>query len=316
MSKKNHIALASDHAYAGYMETCMLSVLMNNPEDEIVFDILDVGLDDNDKRNIAENINSYGGELVFHDLRNIAQLLGGDVPEFLNSLGLYGRLFLPQLLPNEEKVLYLDCDTLVVGSLNELWNMNITDYYLAGVKDTVSFMHREKLGFGQDETYINSGVLLINLEKWRKDHICEKIIDYVKKNKESVSLPDQDGINVVCKGKICILEANYNVMSPQFLMPYKNIVGYFRVSDYYSSRMIKEARNNPVIIHFTGYPDRRPWEKGCMHPKKALYMEYASKSRIGVKLLDKDIPKSRKKNLIKFKFLPYGVYKILRSIKK
>lgn len=143
------IAFAADHAYAPYMEVGIVSILKSNKGEEIVFEILDVGLNENDIKSIEKSITNYdGAKFRIYNLRNIERLLGVNVPAFLGSFGAYGRLFLPNLLKDCDKVLYLDCDTLTVADLCDLWNSDMTGYYIAGVKDTISKVYRRKIGLG------------------------------------------------------------------------------------------------------------------------------------------------------------------------
>ena len=98
------------------------------------------------------------------------------------SLSSYARLFLSSMLPkNVEKVLYYDCDTIVVNKLDEIWNIDIDNYYVAGVQDTVSNEIKRAVGINEEFKYINAGMLLINLKRWRKDKIEEKFINFIDK---------------------------------------------------------------------------------------------------------------------------------------
>lgn len=308
------IALAADHAYAAYMETSIISVLKHNAGEEIMFDILDVGLQKNDIKCIQKSIEENGGNCIFHDLNDIRDKLG-NVPLWLGSLGTYARLFLPQILYDVEKVLYLDSDTLTVGNIRDLWETDIEDFYLAGVKDVVCQTHRHEIGISDDEIYINAGVILINLKRWREDDISRQIIYYIQQYSDENSFPDQDAINVVCRGEILVLSPRYNVMSPNFLMLYENIIKFCNVVGYYTREQISEAKKNPVIIHFTGYPDSRPWEKRCTHPKRRLYRKYAKMSLIGVEILDRAISMGHRRMLLIYRYMPYPIYYRIRKIK-
>lgn len=311
---KIYIAFSVDHTYVPYMKVSMGSILRNNINERIVFEILDVGLNEEDILSIRSFVGDYKKvELYIYNLKNIVALIGVKVPTFLDSWGAYGRLFLPDVLEDCDKVLYLDCDTLVVGGIRSLWNIDITEYYVAGVKDTTSEIYRRKIGLVHDDIYINSGVLLINLRAWRLAGIGKSVIMYISDNKDSATLPDQDGINIACKGKIQVLPSVYNVMSPVFLMPYENIIGYFQVQDYYSKEQIKNARKKPIIIHFTGYPDRRPWEKECKHPLTRLYMRYAVDFDIAIKTKLSKKSFHQRLTLFKFRWLPYWIYKKMKG---
>lgn len=316
MKEKIVVAWAADHTYASYMETSIISLLLNNARHSVSVNVLDVGLEKEDIECIRKSVEKNGGIFVYHNLRDIESILREGTPRFLDSFGTYARLFLPDLLPNEEKVLYLDCDTLIVDDIWELWNTDVSNYYLAGVKDTIGSPHRIKLALSEDDIYINAGVILINLRRWREEGIRERVLEFVDLNKTEITLPDQDGINKVCNGGILTIDARYNVLSPMYLMPYASIIRYFSLSDYYSKEEIRAAKRNPCIIHYTGYPDRRPWEKGCKHPMTKMYLSYAEKSSIGVSIRVAELSRRRKFVYFKLCHIPYKVYLLLRKLIK
>ena len=311
--KQIDIALASDHAYAPQLEACVISILAHNKNNIVCFKILDNGMEEEDIIGLSETIQKEGGLFQVYDVKNIEQRMGFLPPLFQNSLGAYCRIFLPELLPENDKVLYLDCDIIVRDDLGKMWETDIKEYYVGACKDVVPVKHKQDIGLKEEDLYINSGMLLINLDLWRKDQITQKIVKYIANSRNTINLPDQDAINIVCR-KIMILEAKYNVISPIFLMPYANIIGYFNVKNYYSKEEIKRAKSEPCIIHFTGYPDARPWEKNCHHPLKRVFWEYQKKGNLSLKECDGMRNKGirRKLRFIKFRFFPYALYDKIR----
>lgn len=308
------VALASDDGYAAQLEACAISLLENNRANKICIVILDNGISDNNLKDIIKSITDRNGSYKRIELRNIERLIGFKPPMFNNSFGLYCRIFLPRLL-QDEHVIYLDSDMIVTGDILELWDTNLEGYYAAGVLDTLSNEHKVAIGLNKEDIYINSGMLVMNLEAWRKDDVDKKIIDYIREHQDGISLPDQDAINVACKGKIKVVDAKYNVMSPAYLMPYDNIVGYFNVGKYYTKDEIKEAKKSPVIIHFTGYPDVRPWEKECHHPRRAVFYKYQSRGNVA--LPDSHRPlmsNSRRITLFKYRYMPFRIYTSIKQI--
>lgn len=131
------------------------------------------------------------------------------------------RCWLPQIL-EEDKVLYLDIDTLVLDSLEDLWNMDMTDYAIAAWpedRDKELIMDwcwppRTKM---QHSKYVNSGVVLFNLKFIREHEIDKKWIEILKTIK--LPLPDQDAINLACDGHIKYLDTIYNFGN----INYKNV---------------------------------------------------------------------------------------------
>ncbi len=121
------------------------------------------------------------------------------------------RLLLPELLKDVELCLYLDSDTLVVGNIEPLWETDMSGYCLAGVFQNIAPVREQTVGdqIPGLQTYVNSGVLLMNLKLMRKrnlqDRFMQGITDYL--------LVDQDLLNVVCYGSIKLLPPEYNVLA-------------------------------------------------------------------------------------------------------
>ena len=113
------------------------------------------------------------------------------------TTAIYYRLFLQNLLPYGKKILYFDCDTIIYKDLSELYNYNITDKYYTGHYEGPPI---RKYGSNLNN-FINSGVILINLDNLRKDNIYTKIYEFLRNNNNRLLLLDKDAINVVCNKK-------------------------------------------------------------------------------------------------------------------
>ena len=181
----------------------------------------------------------------------------------------YYRLEIPSLLANTKKCIYLDCDVLICKDLTELYNYDISEHYIAGVRAPRHYRTREviqenlsRLNISSINQYINAGVMLMNLDKMRKDGIEKQFAGLVK---EDYPLNDQDIINKVCFGMIDILPPCYNVMPYGLLSEpatevYQNDTGLQKA---YSFDEWNESRQNPVIIHYaTRY---KPWNDSSVN---------------------------------------------------
>ncbi len=148
------------------------------------------------------------------------------------------RLLLPLLLPQHDKVLYLDADIIVTGNLQKLWETPLDGYCFAGAKDYYN-THKliGHLGFTPNDLYINSGVLLMNLKKLREENATHKLIKLVIENK-FYSL-DQDAINIYAKGRVKRFSDCFNVqLSTLIANPFSFL--------------------NAYIVHYSG--DNKPWK--------------------------------------------------------
>lgn len=124
------------------------------------------------------------------------------------------KYYIARALPQLDKVLYIDSDVLVLHDLNKIYNTNIDDKYLAAVKDPSWFfenMHVVELNLEERGFYFNSGVMLMNLKKFREDGLLQKLEDYTNNNFRTYM--DQDALNVVAGKDVVLLPFEANAMN-------------------------------------------------------------------------------------------------------
>ena len=168
----------------------------------------------------------------------------------------YYRLSLSDLLPNINKILYLDGDTLTFSDLKEMYIIDMENYYYKG------FLETNIDAFNPKHTlYICSGVLLINLEELRKDDMVNKMNKFMKDNEEKlkkIPFHDQAIINAVCYNKNGILPAKIGIFNYANIKKLKKFYKKYRYKYKYSFNELKLAHFNPLILHFPGI---KPWNK-------------------------------------------------------
>lgn len=136
----------------------------------------------------------------------------------------YIRCYFSKLL-DEEKILYIDADAIVVDNLKELWNIDLKNYALAGVKESGEWS--KHLGIdGMDHKYVNSGILLMNLDFIRKEKLDDIMINLLNSN--YYMFPDQDVINIVCKDKIKYISNIYNSTETTGIVDNAKVIHYIR----------------------------------------------------------------------------------------
>lgn len=272
-----NIAYSSDDNYAQHLGVSMLSLFENNKKfKSITVYIIENNISNINKSKLIDIAKQYNRKIVFIDFKNYEKELNLNMESYI-SISSYARLFLSEII-NDDKVIYLDCDSIVNNSLEELWNLDISEYYVAGVEDTVGEHTKKKIGLNIDDKYINAGMLLINLKKWREENIKAKFIDFINYYNGNVFHHDQGTINGVMRGKILILHPKYNLMTIFITMSIDEIMKYYKLNKYYSEDIINEAKIDSVFIHYTPAFVNRPWVKGSKHPFKRLYEEYLEKS--------------------------------------
>lgn len=180
----------------------------------------------------------------------------------------YHRLLIGDLLPPDvDKVLYLDGDLVVDGDLSPLWEVDVSDVVAAAGDDPNSQRERYgALGLAEDHLYFNSGVLLVNLDAWRRERVAERALDFLHERGAAARLLDQDALNAVMQGRVRRLGARWNYM------PW--LQGSRRHADYPE---IAAGRLKPAIIHYAG--TRKPWQdKGPADAYSRLYWRHWWKS--------------------------------------
>ena len=220
-----NIAYAFDNIYYYITHVSMKSIMLNQNENTFIkFFILVHESIYNEQKEIIDKI------CYEHINCNISYILMKDEFKEISPVGvikrttaMYYRLLLQNLIPNEKKILYLDCDTIIYKDLNEVYNYDITDKYYTGEKEGSSV-----------NKYINTGALLVNLEYLRKDNISQQIYDYLKKNNNTLILPVQDAISAICNKKIGIFPENY--------------ISHGICDSVKLAKIIKEKENNPQKI--------------------------------------------------------------------
>lgn len=270
------IAYATDNGYAQHVAVSLYSLFSSaKSSDRYKIYILDNNLAEFHRNNLIETARYFNQELSFIDISDIGSRLPSDIDTANLSISTYCRLFVAQLLPVDiEKVLYLDCDTYINDDLMEITEYLPAndDWYVAGVEDTMYPHMKEGIGLSRDALYINAGVLLINLSKWRGDNVLDRFLDFIKLHDGAVPHLDQGVINGVFKNGKIRLPLRYNVQSPIFAFHKReDLLRFFSLSNFYDSNAVSLARKNPAIIHYTSFFLERPWFRFSIHPYKKLY---------------------------------------------
>lgn len=263
------------------LKVSIASVLKNNIR-KINFYILYDGLTKEDKESIKLVINNTNSEISFIDVSSYLNSIHLNT-EWSNIVNV--RLFLRELLPSDvEKILYLDSDTLVIDTLDDLYDTDITDKAVAVVADTVKDTFKKKLGLREDDVYFNSGVILINVKRYSYFLSMAEINETIEKYGRHIKYPDQDLLNCcfVKHNEYVLLSLRYNVLPPYFMFEYQWLIKY-KESKYwkYTENEYKSAIENPSIIHFAGsFCYSRPWTKKCGHPYAGKFQEISNKIKM------------------------------------
>jgi lipopolysaccharide biosynthesis glycosyltransferase len=257
-----HLLLCCDRGYAQHLCVALISLLSNNPRQ--TFDIIVVS---------REEFGTSGDRLMksLESFQNFSiHFILFRPPSDLNlpvrahySIDNYSRLWVADFFPaSVERVLYLDCDLIVLGEIRGLYDSDLGGNLLGAVSipgSTRCELLQIPKGFG----YFNSGVLVIDLRQWRETRAAAELIRYVFVNPEKLIDADQDALNACFFSRRKPLSYIWNVISP-FYFEYHPL----GIDD----TTVNQIRRDACIVHFNGAS--KPWSYMSRHPHREDYLRY------------------------------------------
>lgn len=264
-----HIALTIDTKFTRYCAVTIASILKNNPPKDIALHIVAQNLPHKDSSFLRQIAEKSGASIFFYDIptEKTKDYKVRWKQKRLSAVVFYRCLLASTLPASISRVLYLDCDTLVLGNLKELWNTNMDEVAVAGVQDLVTPNpgYFKRLQYDPSFNYINGGVLLLNLDDWRKHHIESECLKYYLQYPDRVVLNDQDILNGLLYNRKKVIDMKWNVQDD-----------FYRVKSFAILTENPSYRNavlHPVILHYSG---RKAWAYHAMHPLRSLFFYYQS----------------------------------------
>jgi lipopolysaccharide biosynthesis glycosyltransferase len=276
----------------------ILSLFENNKSiDELFVYVLTSDASDENKRRIQEISKNYNREIEFIDAKDKIESFAKsmELRSFRGSFGAYSSLIMDQIFKELDKLLVIDSDTLVVGSLEKLWMVNIDNELAAAVPEIGLYAKKSSSEdfdiLYMSNYYFNTGVILYNLKKWREDKIHKILKTKIKDYGKEFKVVDQSIMNYAINDKIARLHLKYNYYTAVHGISFKTLCRHFSQKKVISKEEFYEARNNTVIIHFVGFPFERPWYKNGVTPYNAIYSQYLKKTPWASEPLE-SLPKS------------------------
>lgn len=267
-----HILFCADENYAPHLGTAIASILVNAaPTDRLHFHVLSDGLSPETERKLKATVEGGTGSIRFlqsdPDLREYATAVSleskiHDLPKLD-----YYRLRMGSLFPELRRLLYLDCDLIVRGSLSPLWNTPLLGNTLAAVEDQGrgALMDSEKRTLGV-QRYFNSGVLLVDLDAWRSRETEDRLREFGEKRRDIPRLwHDQTILNAVLGNEILFLPVEWNLMVHCLQEGRRGQPEAARGSVAHFTGNAKPWRYNPHAVPFSEeywkYRSTTPWGK-------------------------------------------------------
>ena len=281
MSEILNVLYTFDENYAAFAGISMHSLFENNRDIENIRVFLAAErLSDKSRQRLSDEAERFDRKVIFVDTSHLAEKIKNlGIPDYRGSSSANFRLFFDLFIPKDvQRLLYLDSDTLVVGSLSPLLTLDMGGKTVGAVRDSLTSKYKTLIGMREDEDYFNTGVLLIDVEAWRSANIPERIAAHVKEARSSYANPDQDLLNIVLRGDKYILPPKYNFQPSHRAFSDKDYFSAFKQNKYYTSEELEDARHDPAILHIYRFLGDFPWHSGNLHPDTPLFDKYMSES--------------------------------------
>lgn len=283
VNSKISIVLGADDAYALPLAVTLYSILKNvNQKNRLHFYILDGGLSEGSKKRITNICQRHNNG------KNEVEWIRSDVDSIQNlplhsyqTTQTYLRFLISELLPSHlEKVIWLDCDLIFETDITTLWQQNLNGSIAGAVRslliqtldDPQGITAFTKYGGQAKSPYFNAGVMVINMELWKKEQISKKAISYLQENRDYLHLNSQEALNAVLIGKWSPLNPRWNQQGPVFwpqILPETEFTQSLL-------KMYDELTRHPFIIHYMS--SGKPWDHTCMHPLAHRFLYYLRES--------------------------------------
>lgn len=255
--------------YLPQLIVLLKSIFSNNPNKHLEVYIISKDLSQTDITKIQKK---FSNEAINITLLNFDEkLLVGSPTSKRYPLEIYYRLFAAQVLPKEvDKILYLDPDIVVINKLDELYNLDFEDNYFIGathVRRLLRKFNEIRVNAPKNSPYINTGVMMMNINKLREEQDVSKVYEYINKHKRKFTLPDQDILCGLYGDKVKLIDQYKYNLSDRMIRLY-NLRARPKIT-------IDWVKDNTVIIHYCGR--NKPWKKKYHGILDEFYHKYENK---------------------------------------
>ena len=257
-----HVGVGFDRNYLMPFHAMLNSLIESNRDNKLQLHVIADELSSEEKKEISDRLRAAGNRISFYNVDS--SLINKFVLTSQWTAVVYYRLFFSKVIPQTiNRLLYLDCDTIVNNSLLELYSMDLEGHPVAAVYDNYVRI-QPLIGIVQEGEYFNSGVLLMDIHKWNQQQVSERALDYLLTYPEKIVFVDQCALNAVLRNNWKKLDPCFNLM-------------YSLLPEGLSKRHLNDYLNKAVIIHFTL---QRPWQMLCRNRLRYLYFFHLRRSRL------------------------------------
>lgn len=244
-----NVCVACDDNYSRYAAVVIASILANaKDDDDLYFYILDGGISEVSRSKMLKltTIRDCNINFVNIDDSMFSDYMAVKTHGYI-SLPTFYRLKAASLMPDVDRIIYFDCDVVVNSCLNDLFFADLDGNAVGGVLDIKKRMVKK------NPTYVNAGMLVLDLSKIREENIEEEFLIWTREHFDEITVGDQQIINETLKGRIKLLPSKWNVQTSNFT----NRSSYEKC---------------PNVIHYVG--GQKPWKPASWNYFKWFYRKY------------------------------------------
>lgn len=310
-----NVVFSSSNLYSTCTGIAIYSLLVTNKAlSNLNIYVLITDMTDDNKSKIANMVSNFNRKLFFIQAEELFEKVKNkyNFNKFKGSMNTYFRILANEILPkNVERALFVDSDILFNGSICELENIDMSNVVSLGVPEimlrTNHVCHEDVNLLNQCPFYINYGVVLFNLNNWRKFNCDYLISKCVLENPNGFKIAEQSLLNYALKDYTNFLNLKYNFYTMLHGISYKTMRKWYPKCNFFLQDEFYEASSSPVIVHFVGDYFCRPWYKNNICRFSNLYIKYYIKSP-----WQNEVLLSKPKDINLFFKLYYAILKFMR----
>lgn len=248
------IFITIDEPFARYASTCIMSLIDNSSKDkDYLIHVIHKDLSD-ESINKLKSLETDNVKLKFikmDELKDIVDANENKLRSDFFTITIFFRIFIAKMFPEFDKGVYIDTDVILNDDISNLYNINLDGNLIGAIKDSsvsgnpVLAQYMEKAVGVDRYSYINSGVLLLNMKKLREIKFADHFLYLLNKYHFDTIAPDQDYFNAMCKDHIKFIDDAWDAMPVEG----------------------KKEMENPSLIHYNLF--FKPW-----HYKETQYKDY------------------------------------------
>ena len=269
------IVYVSNEGYAQHLAVSLASLFdRNRGERALTAWVVSTGITPESRKKLEDLASVYGREVRFAEAGDLNERFGSRIDTGRFDVSTMGRLFLGELLPGTlRRVLYLDCDTVVLRRLKPLWRTDLGEAAVGAAQEPTIYREvREYLSLPEETPYYNAGVLLIDLDRWRALDLGRRLTEYYAAIAEVSLFNDQDALNGLLRGSFRTIPPKYNFFTNYRYFRYGTLKRLSFPFGEITGEEFREAKRRPAILHFAG--DERPWKTGSLNYYGEAYRHY------------------------------------------